>query len=258
MISAFVEAFKKIISKPSLLFFVLISILFGKILGQLTVNAWIPISDIFTMWHSSESPFIALILSNPVEIIIILTATIISFTVSIIILEFLSRIVYGEKIVESINLSVLDWKKAFGVSFTMCTISLILWFLLIFFVQLGTINEFVSLSLVIILMVFTTILFVKLIFVFPAMIEEKNAKLALQKSWNFLNTPISFGKAILFFIILGIIILIFDLIILNILTILLQLGINNELLIDYTIPLIQDMFVTSFIGLAIAGYYYNK
>ena len=50
----------------------------------------------------------------------------------------------------------------------------------------------------------------------------------------------------------------FDLVILSGATVLLQAGITDGLLIDYLIPLFEDMVVTSFTGLAIAAYFYNK
>jgi hypothetical protein len=257
--SSISNALKAIVTKPLLLIAVLVSILFGKVLAQLTVVAWMPVSDVFTLWqNNSESPIIALILSNPIEMIIILLAAIISFTVSTIVLEFLARIMKNESVIESINNSVLGWKKAFGVSVTICISVVILWLIGMFFVELGAINEILSLVLLLALFVFVVFAFVKTIFVFPSLVGEKKAKHAFQKSWGFLNTYSSFGKAFLFLIILGIIIMLFDFFVLSIVTVLLQSGFTDELLIEYIIPVIEDMFVTSFVGLAIAGYFYSK
>lgn len=259
IISSTINALKTIVSKPAALIVVLISILFGQVLAQLSVIGWMPLSDFFTIWQNgTESPLIAILLGNPIEVLIILITTIISFTVSTMVLEFLARTIKEEKTKEALNDVVMGWKRSFGVAFTICISIGILITLLAFFVELGAVNELISLALVILLSIFTVFAFVKMIFVFPAMAEEKTAKLAIQKSWGFLKTYTAFGKVLLFLLLIGIIITLFDLGVLSIVTLLLQSGITDELLIDYAIPVIEDMFVTTFMGLAIASYFYKK
>ena len=259
IISAVVNSFKTIVSKPILFIPILISILFGKVLAQATVWAWIPIADIFTMWGSStENPFLALIISNPIEIGAILVSAIIGLTVSVIALDFLARIVNEQKFMEAVNDAVVDWKKALAIAITFSLATIVFMALGIFIVELGAINELISFILLIALYLVTFFAIIKMVFVFPAMTEEKKAKEAMQKSWRFLTDYGAFGKALAFIILVSAIIILIDLVTLTIATALLQAGITDEIIIDNIIPVLEDMVITSFAGVAIASYYFNK
>ena len=87
IVNAYKRALKELVFKPIVLIPVLISILFGRLIAQLTTGSWQTMIETMLLWQStSESPFIGLILNKPVDIFIILIATIVSLTVSVIVL----------------------------------------------------------------------------------------------------------------------------------------------------------------------------
>lgn len=215
------------------------------------------ITDIILNYEVFEESNILFILITqyPIELILTLLTGLVGLTLVLIAVFSIIRTAKKESIIDAIDNSIKDWKKAITLAFY-TGITLFLWtigmFILINLFQL--IESLITpLKGILILFIFPIILFgsmalilTKTIFVLPAIIDM-NLKKAIQESWNFTNKK--FWNAFLFIIILMIISAALGFLGVIITQI---VGADFELVINYGIEIVSSTFFI----LAIAYYYY--
>jgi hypothetical protein len=196
-----------------------------------------------------------LITQYSIEIILTILIALIGLTLLIIGIFSITRTAKKESIIDAIDNSIKDWKKAFSLAFYAGVI-FFLWivgmFLVVNIIQL--IESIITpLQGILMLFLFPIILFgglalilTKTIFVIPAIIEM-NLKKAIQESWSFTNKK--FWNVFLFIIIIMIITSIIGFIGIILTQI---IGVEFEMVITYA----ADIISSTFFVLAIAYYYY--
>jgi hypothetical protein len=252
------KAFLAIITKPIILFSMLIATL-ASIISMNITNFVIerPLSEmLYHMDVFMTSDLIAIMLDRYLfELIIMLASGFIVFFISIIAFISLARFAKGESFSDAINNSVLNIKKSLSLTFFIfvCGFVVFIIFQIILFILNiiysflpEEINYYIALFIFPILMIILIVtIFTKIVFVVPALIEN-NIRDAIKKSWEFTNERFwnSFLYIIIVFLIGTIVLSFFNNvgILLNIGTILTPIG---------------EIISMTFIGLALSYYYFN-
>jgi hypothetical protein len=259
ILSSIKKAAFKILFNPLTLIPVILVIIFSYFAAGLM--SWAierPLIDFILYYETyAESNLLFVVLTQyPLEILTMFVVGMINLVVTSIALLSVARIVKGDGIVDAINDSVLEWKKATALAFFL----IITFFVgIVAFLLLGAIFNFISdlipqsggilviVAFPIIMAIIYAIIILKLIFVIPALVKE-NVKKAFVKSWQFTD-----GKLLstIIFIALCVIIV----------YILMLLAENAALLMGESYePLILsigDIIATTFFGLAVSYYYYD-
>lgn len=230
-------------------------ILFSEIIFSLNDKLITDFILNYEMLEGSNILFIVLT-QYPIELFLTIIITLMSFVILIITILSITRIAKKENIIDAIDNSIRDWKKATFLAFYS---ALVFFLYLIILIIIGFIFQLVegllpllqnSLTLILfpIIMVGGMILILtKTIFVIPAIIEM-NLKRAIQESWSFTNDK--FWSVFILIIILMIISAIIGFMSVILVQI---LGSNFELIINYA----ADIIASTFFILAIAYYYYS-
>ncbi len=253
------SALKIIFSPWTLLIFATVS-LFGLLMGNIV--GWAvekPVIDLILYYDAlAQSNFLFILLTQyPLELFTIIVSGIVGLVISATGLLSLARIAKGESIVDAINESVLNWKKSLGLAvFFVAAIIVLVGIFFVLSAITGLLSGVIPDSsylfdgIIFPLVFFIILLFamVKLGFVIPAFVENDLRK-AVQKSWEFTNKR--FLGAFLLMIILIVIIFAFEIV-----------GQNISLMIDpqyeLVVTSVADIISTTFIGLALAYYYFAK
>ncbi len=203
-----------------------------------------------------ESNILFIILTQyPIELLLTLGLGLISMTVLVIMIFSIARFAKKESIMDAINTSISEWKKALTLGFYGIVVLFVGTVLMFIIGYLFEIIEAIITPLqgILSLIVFPIILFggmalilTKTIFVLPAIIDT-NLKKAIQESWTFTNKK--FWKALLLIIILLIASLIIGLIGEMITA---MVGADFEMILLYA----SDIIASTLFVLAISYYYY--
>jgi hypothetical protein len=259
IIRALEKTTKAIIFNPLTLLPMLIAVIIAKVSTNLTSFIFErPISEMLLYYETvMSSDFISIFLARyPIEILVMFLSIFIVLLVIVLGLVSLVNYAKGKSIVDSINDSFINFKKAFFLTF----FGIIILFLsLISFVIIQSIFNFIynifpaDINNILSLFILPLIMFIifviyltKLSFVLPAS-QDNNIREAIKSSWEF--TDNKFVNAFAYLLIVMIIIGILTIIITN-------MGIFLEL--NFIFEAIADIIGMTFFGLSISYYYFNK
>jgi hypothetical protein len=217
-------------------------------------TSWVlerPLTDMILYGNIfTEGDPMALFISNyPVEILVMLLTGIIGLTFFVVSFVILSKIANGKSFSSATDESV----KEIGKSFAMVIVIFLALLALtgIFYMLTGIIASIPLLAIIVqwIIMIIVAIISFKLVFVFSALAEKKSTtKSAIADSWKFTNGKTL--KTIFFLLILCAILIVFAFAA-NVATGF--LGDANEAIINSA----GEVIFTTFLGLALAYYYYS-
>ncbi len=209
-----------------------------------------PVVDLIL--HSEEIPInniVGWLLFNyPLEVIGMAVLGTVLMIISVIAFLSISRIVQKNGFFESINASVLDLKKAAGLTLLFWLVFIILSGIVWVITFAGTILPILETILIIIFGAIIFVILVKLIFTIPVLIK-KDLRKSLQESWKF--TEKKFWKSVFFVIIALIISGVIALIIM-------QIGITLGESFELIFSAISEIISTTYFFAAITAFYYSK
>jgi len=259
IVSSLKQTLTKILFNPFTLIPVILVVIFNNFSGSIITSIIErPLIDFILYYETySESNLLFIVLTQyPVEILLLLGIGALNLVISSIALMALARIAKGDGIIDAINDSVLDWKKALALAFF---IFIAIFLGIVSFFLLGSIFNFIAdlipqIGAILLLIVFPLVITilglliaVKTLFIIPALIKD-NLKKAIQKSWKF--TDNKYWTTFVYLLAIAIVVYIVAFITQNAS---LMLGEEYELIIFS----IGDVIATTFFGLAVSYYYYN-
>jgi uncharacterized membrane protein len=196
------------------------------------------------------NPIAILLTKYPIEILVIILSSLIGFAFFSAAFVILARFAKGEKFSDAVNNGVSQLRNLLTVSIILLVAFISLAGIFYFILSLASFNEGVTTIVGWALIIIYAIIALKLCFVLAALSEKKaTAKSAFAKSWEFTNGKMI--KTIILFILLGIILTVATLAMYSLMTL---AGPNGE----YAVNLIGEIIMTTFIGLALAYYYYAE
>jgi len=261
ILGALEESAKTIVLKPYVLIPMLIVTIFGYLINEVTISLLEGyLTDIILYGESLAQidPIFYILGTYPIEVLLLIISGIIMLFVTTVAFVSIAKISNKKSFVESINSSVMEWKRNLG----MVIFGVIVFFLffVIFFGILyvldwidtitgGIIGPLIYLVLLWIIFIVLAIIFtVKLSFTLPAFAQGEKVRDAIQRSWEMTNT--AFWNALAFVIILTVIaFLIYQ--IFYILTL-------SFLELEIVLISLGEIISMTFFALGISHYYYQR
>ncbi|MBT4870513.1 MAG: hypothetical protein HON47_02985 [Candidatus Diapherotrites archaeon] len=218
------------------------------------------VTDIFLYGEiiAEFDPFLYMIGTYPMEITLLILGGIVALFVSVVAFISISKFCDGESFVESVNSSIMEWKRNIGLVIfgaVVFFLFFVIWNIAMFIINfidtalsgvLGPLLYYIIVPIVTIILI--AIFAVKLSFVLPAFAKGDNLREAIRKSWELTND--SFWNALIFIVILLIITFIIAQIFLF-----LALAI---VALDLVFLIIGEIISTTFLALGISYYYYLR
>jgi len=255
------ESTKTLVLRP----YILLPMLIVSIISYLLIEAT---SGLFERYFtdlllygdviSEFDPIVFMITNYSVELILILISGIIMIFATVCAIIMIAKFCNGKGFVESINGTVMEWKRNLGI--VIFGVIVFFLFFAILFAVTGVLDWFNNITagvlgpliyyiiLPIVMLILTVLFAVKLSFVIPAFADGEKVKGAIQKSWEITND--SFWNALVFVLILVIIAFLVS-------QIFLFLSLN---FIELEIVLLSlgEIISTTFFVLGISYYYYLR
>ncbi len=197
----------------------------------------------------SETIMSVFLTQYPVEI---LSAILMAFLMTALgVIAFIStaKIAQGTKLIPAINESMMEIRKAIGVTIVFWGAFLFALLILTIIGVITGISDLIGLILFILFMIILFVIIVKTVFVIPAL-SENEVKEAFAKSWKF--TEKRFWKATLYLILVAIVSLLAG----NLIAYISSLIAGNVL--ELIILAIGEIFTSLYFIVAITNYFYSK
>jgi|GEM_PF-3019121 len=214
-----------------------------------------PVMDLVLYFDQiPQDNILGIILFNyPIEFFALVILSLFMSVVSLIGMISVSRMGKGEGLVDSINLTISEWRKALGTVIIIWVIAILFFIIGALITSLGSINEILMILLFVALSIIAVSLVIKTIFVIPALTEEKETKKAIALGFDFTNKIgiIKFFSLIVF-LITSIIIASFGW------ALIYQVGIILGGVFEIPSMILGEAFGTSFFVLAVTNYFYAK
>jgi len=222
--------------------------LFGGILER-------PVTDLVLYFDEipQDNLLGILLFSYPIEILEMLILSLFMSIVSLIGMISVSRMAKGEGLVNSVNQSISEWRKALGVVVIVWVVAIIFFAVASLITSVEAINGLIMIILYLALFVIASALLIKAIFVLPALTEEKETKKAIALGFDFTNrVGIIKFLSIIVFLGLAIAIALIGWILIY------QVGIILGVAFEFPAMVIGEAFGTAFFVTAITNYFYSK
>lgn len=249
--SSIFSALMQIVFKPQIIFPIIVLILASAAASE--VGGFMldkPLNDLLIYSGSAQpsSPIGLFLLNYPLELLELFVLGSVMFAIGIIAFMSVSRMANEEGFFESINKSVLEGSKTIGLVILLWAIFVVAAGAFTLASAISSLESTIGLVVSIIFAIIIFIAFVKLIFVFPALIKN-DLKSALQASWKF--TDKKFWGSLALIIIAGFIAFVIGLI-------LTQIGIMIGDIWDPILSSLGDVIGISFFIAAVTNYFYSK
>jgi hypothetical protein len=201
-----------------------------------------------------QDNMLGLILFNyPIEFLGLVVLSVLMSIISLIGMISVSRMTKKNGLVNSINESIKDWKKALGTV-------VIVWVVAILFFIIGTlvnglsvVNDFLAAIVFIAVAIIGIALLIKAIFVLPAITETETTKEAIALGFEFTDRiGIIKFLALLVFLALAIIVSLIGSVLI------LQVGIILGSTFDILFQILAEAFATTYFVSAVTNYFYTK
>jgi hypothetical protein len=241
----------QIVTKPYFLVPMLILLIVSG--AATVVNSWAlerPFTD-FVLYYDSvpTDNLVGVMLANyPIELTVMFVMGAVLSVIGMMGMLAIVRLAKGEKIVEAINDSVKDWKKALAITIIFWAAFLIGGVVFSAITMIGDLNLLLGQILALIFFIIVFVIIIKSVFAIPAL-SDKEAKKAIQESWKFTNKR--FWGTVLIIILALLIAFIGNFAIT-------QLGILLGGLLELPLAIIGEAFGTTYFIVAITNYFYQK
>ena len=250
--SNLITSFLQLIFKPKvwvpLLAMLIISLAMTQFMSVVLEG---PMSDIilYPDTFPSENIMSVFLTQYPVEILVAIAAAFLMTVLGVIAFNSITRIVQGSGLISSINESMIESRKAFGIAIVFWGAFLFALFCLTIIGVITGISDIIGLILFILFAIIIFVVIVKTIFVLPAL-NDNEIKPAFIKSWKF--TQKRFWKATLYIFLAGLVSLIIG-------SVIYSAGLFFAgSIIELIILAIGETFTSLYFIVAITNYFYSK
>ncbi len=214
-----------------------------------------PVTDLVLYFDQiPQDNILGMILFNyPIEFFSMIIISLFMSIVSLIGMVSVSRMAKGDKFIDSINQTLLDWKQIIGVIVIVWVIAALFFIAGNLINMLGAINEIIMLLLFIALSIIAVSVLIKAIFIIPALTEEKETKKAIALGFDFTNRiGVVRFLSLLVFLLIAIFVASFGW------ALIYQLGIILGGIFEIPSMIIGEAFGTAFFVSAVTNYFYKK